>query len=231
MNSIADSWQAVRVRLARAEQRFGRKPGSVNLLAVSKTQPVEAIRDLALLGQQSFGESRVQEALPKLKALAEFGLEWHFIGPLQSNKTRAVAEHFSWVHSVERKKIAQRLSAQRIDAGLAPLNICIELNISGEASKSGVALKELERLVGQIIDLPGLKLRGLMGIPKMSADPEIQRAQFRLLRKALEDLNTQGLPLDTLSMGMSGDLEAAVAEGATVVRVGQAIFGKRPPVG
>ncbi len=231
MNSIADSWQVVRRRLAEAEQHFGRTPGSVHLLAVSKTQPVQALREAAELGQQAFGESRVQEALPKQKALAELGLEWHFIGPLQSNKTRAVAEHFSWVHSVEREKIARRLSAQRIDSGLAPLNICVELNVSGEDTKSGVAPEGLENLVEQIIDLPGLTLRGLMGIPRASTDPGHQRAQFRLLREALESLNAQGLQLDTLSMGMSGDLEAAVAEGATVVRVGRAIFGDRPPVG
>ncbi len=231
MNSIADSWHAVRQRLTAAEECFEREPGSVGLLAVSKGQPAGAIREVAALGQQSFGESRVQEALPKLEVLAALGLEWHFIGPVQSNKTRAIAEHFSWVHSVEREKIAVRLSEQRITSGLAPLNICVELNVSGEESKSGVAPEGLEMLVERIKELPGLTLRGLMAIPQASTDPEYQRAQFGLLRAALERLNAQGMQLDTLSMGMSGDLEAAVAEGATMVRVGRAIFGARVVAG
>jgi pyridoxal phosphate enzyme (YggS family) len=197
-------------------------------LAVSKTFPADDVRTAFQAGQRAFGENYVQESLEKIEALADLRaeIEWHFIGPLQSNKTRPVAEHFNWVHSVDRLKIAQRLSEQRPDA-LPPLNICLQVNVSGEASKSGVAPAEALALAGEINALPKLRLRGLMSIPEPAADLEAQRAPHRILRQLFEQLRTQGIELDTLSMGMSGDLEAAVLEGATIVRVGTAIFGKR----
>jgi len=194
------------------------------LLAVSKTHPASRIDEARAAGQAAFGENYVQEALDKMASLPR--LEWHLIGPLQSNKTRPVAEHFDWVHSVDRLKIAQRLSEQR-PATLPPLNVCLQVNVSGEASKSGVAPEEAPALGRAIAELPNLRLRGLMSIPEPAEDPAAQRAPHRTLRQLYETMRAEGLALDTLSMGMSGDLEAAVLEGATIVRIGTAIFGKR----
>lgn len=226
MNDIAARLAAVRRRLHEAEDGAGRPADSVTLLAVSKTFPAEAVRSCAAAGQTRFGESYVQEAVDKIAILADLGLEWHFIGPLQSNKTRAVAENFHWVHSIERLKIAERLSHQR-PVHLPPLQVCIQVNTSGEASKSGVPFDELPVLAAAVRALPNLHLRGLMTIPAPSDDPAEQRPPFRALREAFDQLNSEGYDLDTLSMGMSDDLEAAVAEGATMVRVGSAIFGTR----
>lgn len=223
---IADQLARVHARIADAAVRSGRDPATVDLLAVSKTFPAADLRAAQAAGQQRFGESYVSEALPKIAAVTNPRPEWHFIGPLQSNKTRAVAEHFAWVHSVDRLRIAQRLSEQRPTTA-PPLKVCLQVNISGEASKSGVAAEQLKDLAKAVADLPRLQLRGLMAIPAPTADPRAQRDAFRRLRMLLEDLHAAGLVLDTLSMGMSDDLEAAVAEGATLVRVGSAIFGTR----
>lgn len=198
----------------------------MRLLAVSKTWPAESVREAAAAGQRAFGESYVQEAIDKLDALAGLGLEWHFIGPLQSNKTRPVANAFAWVHSVDRLRIAQRLSEQR-DVHLPPLQVCIQVNVSGEASKSGVAPDALPELARAVAALPRLQLRGLMTIPEATSDVAVQRARFATLRQLKDGLVASGLSLDTLSMGMSDDLDAAIAEGATIVRVGTAIFGSR----
>ena len=223
---IAEQLQIVRARIAAAAQACGRDPASVRLLAVSKSFPAADLRAAHAVGQDCFGESYLNEALPKIAALTDPAPEWHFIGPLQSNKTRAIAEHFAWVHGVDRLKIAERLDAHR-PARLPPLNLCIQVNISGEASKSGVRLEELGALARSITPLPRLRLRGLMAIPAPSDAVSEQRAAFRQLRLAFDELIAQGLPLDTLSMGMSDDLEAAIAEGATIVRIGSAIFGSR----
>jgi pyridoxal phosphate enzyme (YggS family) len=198
----------------------------VTLIAVSKTQSAERLAELADGGQRDFGESYVQEALPKQDALAGRGLIWHFIGPIQSNKTRPIAERFDWVHSVDRLKVAERLSAQRPDE-LPPLNVCLEVNISGESSKGGVAPADLPAFACSVASLPRLRLRGLMAIPAPCDDAVGQRAGFRAMRQLLEQLRAMGLTLDVLSMGMSDDLEAAIAEGATHLRVGTALFGKR----
>ena len=202
----------------------------MSLLAVSKTFGPDAVIEAAEAGQRAFGENYLQEALDKMAAVhvarPDLLLEWHFIGPIQSNKTRPIAERFDWVHAVDREKIARRLSEQR-PAHLPPLNVCLQVNISGEASKSGVVPEEVMRLAQQVAGMPNLKLRGLMAIPEPADDPEQQRAPLRRMRELLASLQTAGLPLDTLSMGMSSDLEAAVAEGATIVRIGTAIFGKR----
>ena len=213
-------------RILTACEHSRRDPAEVQLLAVSKTRPAADLRLLAEQGQHCFGENYLQEALDKMSALQDLPLEWHFIGPIQSNKTRAIAENFSWVHSVDRLKIAQRLSEQR-PATLPPLNICLQINISAEASKSGLNLAELPELAAQVATLPRLRLRGLMAIPAPAQGEEAQRQPFAALRQALIALNTTGLQLDTLSMGMSDDLEAAIAEGATLVRVGTALFGAR----
>ena len=225
-HTLAERLAAVRARIQSAERRFAREPGSVQLLAVSKRHPADAIRACAAMGQRLFGESYAQEALEKIHDLADLDLEWHFIGPLQSNKTRPIAERFHWVHSVDREKTARRLSEQR-PAALPPLNVCLQVNISAEASKSGCTLEELTELAPLVATLPGLRLRGLMGIPAHREGFEAQREPFRCLREALEGLRRTGLELDTLSMGMSDDLEAAVAGGATLVRIGSAIFGPR----
>ena len=224
--SVAENLTAVRERIAAAERAAGREPGSTTLLAVSKKQPAAALRAVAEAGQRRFGESYLQEALDKLDALADLDLEWHFIGPLQSNKTRAIAERFDWVHSIDRLKLARRLSEQRPE-GMAPLQVCLQVNVSGEASKSGVALADLPELAAAVSELPGLTLRGLMTLPAPSDDPRVQRAPFRALAMALSDLRVEGLAVDTLSMGMSGDLESAIAEGATLVRIGTDLFGAR----
>jgi pyridoxal phosphate enzyme (YggS family) len=226
MGLIADNLQAVGSRIGAASRRFGRDPDSVRLLAVSKTCPAESVRVAAAAGQRAFGENYLQEGVEKIAALAALGLEWHFIGPIQSNKTRQLAESFDWVHSVERLKIAERLSAQR-PAGRGPLNVCLQVNVSGEASKSGCAPEAAAALAQAIARLPALRLRGLMAIPAPADDEMQQRLPFRQLREIYESLQASGLPLDTLSMGMSQDLDAAIAEGATLVRVGTAIFGER----
>jgi pyridoxal phosphate enzyme (YggS family) len=226
MSTIADRLSEVRHRIAEAEARYGRAAGGVRLLAVSKTLPAQALREAADAGQRAFGESYLQEALAKQQDLADLDLEWHFIGPIQSNKTRGIAAHFAWVHSVERLKVARRLSEQR-PAGLPPLNVCLEVNVSGEASKSGVGLEALPELAERVANLPRLALRGLMAVPARSDTLVAQREPFRRLRSAFEGLRARGLPLDTLSMGMTADMEAAIAEGATLVRIGTAIFGPR----
>jgi PLP dependent protein len=228
MSDLAHNLDAVRQRIALAARRAARDPRDVLLLAVSKTFPADDVRAAAAAGQRAFGENYVQESLAKIEALAELraSLEWHFIGPLQSNKTRPVAQQFDWVHSVDRLKIAQRLSEQRPDE-LPPLNVCLQVNVSGEASKSGVAIDEAPTVAREIAALPKLRLRGLMSIPEPAADLDAQRAPHRVLRELYERLRADGLALDTLSMGMSADLEAAVLEGATMVRVGTAIFGAR----
>ena len=228
MASIAENILQVRGRIASACAAFDRLPASVNLLAVSKTCPGVAVREAHAAGQRDFGENYVQEALGKIAELADLreGLRWHLIGPLQSNKAREVAAGFDWVHSVDRMKLAQRLSDLR-PPELAPLQVCLQVNVSGETSKSGVAPAEAPALARAVAALPRLKLRGLMAIPEPTGDLDAQRAPHRALRELLDALNAEGLGLDTLSIGMSGDLEAAVAEGATWVRVGTAIFGAR----
>jgi len=209
-----------------AARAAGRNPGDIALLAVSKTFAAAAVRAAYVAGQREFGENYVQEALEKIAELSALPLIWHFIGPIQSNKTRAIAEHFDWVHSVAREKIALRLAAARAPQ-LRPLDICLQVNVSGEASKSGVAPQDLRPLAEAVRTLPRLRLRGLMAVPEPSDDIDRQRSCFAGLRILLEQLNAAGFGLDTLSIGMSQDLEAAVMEGATMVRVGTAIFGKR----
>jgi PLP dependent protein len=242
MGSIGTNLQEVKQRMGQACSAASRNanivtlaPGlgvehSITLLAVSKTQAAQAVREALAHGQHAFGENYVQEALAKIEALADVRqqLQWHLIGPLQSNKTRPVAEAFDWVHSVDRFKIAQRLAEQR-PAQLPPLQLCLQVNVSGEDSKSGVAWAELLELARAVAALPAQRvcLRGLMSIPEPTADPQAQARPHRLLREMLLQLRSQGLELDTLSMGMSADLEAAVGEGSTVVRVGTAIFGAR----
>ncbi len=226
MATIGFNMQAVRQRVADAARACGRDPAAVGLIAVSKTFGADAVAAAHACGQRVFGENYVQEAVDKIVALASLGLEWHFIGPIQSNKTRQIAENFAWVHSVDRAKIAERLSAARPDA-LAPLQVCIQINIGDENTKSGVAPADALALARAIAALPRLKLRGLMTIPPASDDPAQQRRYFAELRKLNEQLAKAGVALDTLSMGMSADLEAAIAEGATLVRVGTAIFGQR----
>ena len=223
MSTLADNLSAISARIASAAQAAGREPASVQLLAVSKTKPASAIREIHAAGVYDFGENYLQEALTKQQALGDLPLIWHFIGPIQSNKTKAIAEHFDWVHSVDRLKIAQRLSEQR-PAGLAPLNICLQVNVSGEASKSGCAPADLPALAKAVAALPNLRLRGLMAIPEPTDDRAEQEAAFATLHQLQESL---GLGLDTLSMGMSHDLEAAIAQGATWVRIGTALFGAR----
>ena len=224
MRSIDDNLQAVLHRIARAAAAAGRDPGGVTLLAVSKTHSAALIEQALAAGQRAFGENYVQEAIEKMDALAGKAIEWHLVGPLQSNKTRPVASRFDWVHSVENEKIARRLSEQR-PAGLAPLNVLIQVNVSGEASRGGVAAEKVFSLSESINSLPRLRLRGLMAIPKAGAD----RARYRELKSLYETLKG-GLQFDTLSVGMSDDLELAVAEGATMVRIGTAIFGERQKV-
>lgn len=228
MTPISERMQAIHSRMGEAARQAGRAPDAVHLVAVSKTQPASALREAHAAGQRAFGENYLQEAQAKIAELTDLDLEWHFIGPIQSNKTRPIAELFDWVHSVDRLKIAQRLSEARPD-NLPPLNVCIEVNISGETSKGGVAPAELGELAAAIARLPRLRLRGLMAIPEPTDDVALQRARFAELRGLLARLQQQGLALDTLSMGMTHDFEAAIAEGATLVRVGTAIFGPRAP--
>lgn len=214
-------------RLRVAQQRFGRPPGSVVLLAASKSQPVEHIRQLAALGQRAFGENYLQEACPKLDGCADLDLEWHFIGAIQGNKAAQVARRFDWVHTLASQQTALRLAAAR-PADRPPLNVCLQVNIDAEPSKAGVAPVAVADLARAVAQLPQLRLRGLMAVPAPAADFQGQRRPLRALRELWLELRRQGFELDTLSMGMSGDLEAAVAEGATLVRIGTALFGPRP---
>lgn len=227
---LSESLANAHRRLANALAEAGRPLDAARLLAVSKTQPASQLREAWILGQREFGENYVQEALDKQAELSDLeGIVWHFIGPLQANKTRAVAEHFDWVHGIERDKIARRLNDQR-PANREPLQVCLQVNVSGEASKSGIAFDALPALAESVLTLPQLRLRGLMAIPAPADTLERQREPLARLREALEGLRERfpEAPLDTLSMGMSDDLEAAVLEGATLVRLGTAIFGARP---
>jgi PLP dependent protein len=222
-SGIAHALAGLKENMTKASCAAKREPGEITLVAVSKTFPAQSIRAAAACGQRHFGESYVQEALEKQNELKDLDLVWHFIGPIQSNKTREIAKHFDWAHGVDREKIAQRLSLQRPQS-LAPLNVCLQVNVSQEASKRGVAPREVFSLAKFVSGLPRLNLRGLMAIPAPDRDP---RPYFRLLRTLKEELNDQGFRLDTLSMGMSGDYEIAIQEGATLIRVGSAIFGNR----
>jgi pyridoxal phosphate enzyme (YggS family) len=226
MASIAENIFRVGQQIAEAAQACGRAPEAITLLAVSKTQSAATVREAYAAGQRDFGENYVQEALDKIGALPLPGLVWHFIGPLQSNKTRDIASHFDWVHSVDRLKIATRLNEQR-PAGMAPLNVCIQVNISEEDSKSGVAMADVEALCEALQSLPNLRLRGLMAIPAPCDDPVAQRAVYAPLTALLRQLQARYPGMDTLSIGMSADFAAAIAEGSTLVRVGTAIFGAR----
>lgn len=230
MSIITDHLKQVKERISQAAQKAARDPSGIHLLAVSKTQPVEAILEAAAAGQNAFGENYEQEAVTKILAIRanrpDLKLVWHFIGPIQSNKTRAIAEYFDWVHSVDREKIAKRLSDQR-PAGLPPLNVCLQINISGETSKSGISPENLPDLAKAVSSMPRLKLRGLMAIPEPETDPDKQRKPFRAMKLLFRQLQEAGFELDTLSMGMSDDMNTAIDEGATTVRIGTAIFGPR----
>lgn len=228
---LREGWLAVKARIERAAMAAGRDPGGIALLAVSKTFGPEAVRAGHALGQRAFGENYVREAAAKMDVTADLaGLQWHLIGPLQGNKAKEAAARFAWVHTIDRLRIGERLSRSR-PAELPPLEVCVQVNISGEASKSGVPPEEALPLAQAIAQLPRLRLRGLMGIAEPTADVSRQRAQFGILRRCFDGCRTAGLPVDTLSMGMSADLEAAIAEGATLVRVGSAIFGRRRNAG
>ncbi|MBS1187060.1 MAG: hypothetical protein H6R04_1078 [Burkholderiaceae bacterium] len=230
MSAISHNLQAVRDKIYAAANTAARAPENVNLLAVSKTWGADEVLEAARAGQRAFGENYEQEAVAKMAvvkaAQPELALEWHFIGPLQSNKTRSIAEHFDWVHSIDREKIARRLSDQR-PAELPSLNVCIQVNISGEDSKSGVSPADVPALARAIAAMPHLKLRGLMAIPEPETNPEKQRIPFAQMKQLFDQLRAQGIELDTLSMGMTDDMGAAIAAGATIVRVGTAIFGQR----
>ncbi len=226
MTTIASRLQAVKARISEAARAAGRPPGEINLVAVSKTFPPQAIAEAWAAGQSAFGENYAKEGIEKIAALSGLPLEWHYIGPIQSNKTKPIAENFDWVHGIDRAKIAERLSASRPD-NMPPLQVCIQVNVSNEASKSGVEPDAVFGLAQTIMRLPRLRLRGLMAIPEPTPDSALQRSRFRMLREIRDDLLRRGVALDTLSMGMSDDLEAAIAEGATLVRVGRSIFGER----
>ncbi len=227
MNAVVNQLAKVRKKIVEAALSAGREPSSVRLLAVSKTRAADELLTTYQEGQKDFGENYLQEALDKQELLRDCEITWHFIGPIQSNKTRSIAENFDWVHSVDRLKIAKRLSEQRPEEK-GPLNICLQVNISNEESKSGASLQELPALVKEVSELPNLHLRGLMAIPaKTSANSHDRRLPFARLRETLEIMKGQGYSVDTLSMGMTEDLEVAISEGATWVRVGRAIFGKR----
>lgn len=226
MGSICENLQRVRGSIAAAEKKFGRQSGSVQLLAASKTRTVAEIKQAIDCGQYLFGESYVQEALEKITALTDEKVEWHFIGPIQSNKTKLIAQYFSWAHSIDREKIVDRLNEQR-SCHLPSLNVCIEVNISNEASKAGVMPQDVTLLAQKIVTKPNLKLRGLMAIPEPSDNFVKQRECFKKLADLYHELNAAGFSLDTLSMGMTDDFAAAIAEGATIVRIGTAIFGPR----
>ena len=230
MSSISANLQAVRQAIHVAATTVSRDPHAITLLAVSKTFSIDAVFEAARCGQRAFGENYVQEAIDKIIAanalIPTLDLDWHFIGPIQSNKTRLIADHFDWVHSVDREKIARRLSEQR-PPHLPPLNLCLQVNISGEVSKSGAAITDTVALAGTIAALPGVRLRGLMAIPEPTDDIAAQRTAFAKVRLLFQQCRDAGIDLDTLSMGMSADLSSAIAEGATIVRIGSAIFGKR----
>ncbi len=226
MTGVTENLRKIRDLLADAAVSCGRDPDSVRLLAVSKTQPAARVLEAADAGQHDFGENQVQEGLEKIESTRTAALTWHFIGHLQSNKTRAVAEHFDWVHSIDRLKTARRLNDQR-PAELTPLHVCLQVNVDRESSKSGVAPSALPELAASVAELPRLKLRGLMCLPAIREEFEAQREPFRRLRKLAESLAADGIELDTLSMGMSDDYRAAVFEGATIVRIGTAVFGPR----
>lgn len=226
MATIASTLQNVNKRIATAAINSGRHPDEIMLLAASKTNPAEQVKEAWLAGQTIFGENYLQEALEKILTLSDLPIEWHFIGPIQSNKTKRIAENFAWVHSVDRKKIADRLSRDRPKT-LPPLQICIQVNVSGEGTKSGVSPKLVTDLAAYVVNLPQLNLRGLMAVPELTTATALQRSQFHILRNLYDQLKQDGFDLDTLSMGMSEDMEPAIAEGATIVRVGTAIFGPR----
>lgn len=227
MVNIADNLNNIRSRMAAALANTPNRSNNVRILAASKQQPTAAIRELAALDVRDFGENYLQDALPKIEALRDLDLCWHFIGQIQTNKTRLIAQHFDWVQSLDRRKIARRLNDQR-PAALAPLNVCLQVNISGESSKAGVAPAEVEQLAAATAALPRLKLRGLMAIPRAEPEYQQQLKAFTRLKLIFDRLNARGLQLDTLSMGMSHDFEAALAAGATMLRIGQALFGPRP---
>ena len=226
MTTIASRLQAVKARISAAARAAGRADGEITLVAVSKTFPPQAIAEAYAAGQSAYGENYAQEGIEKIAALSGLPLEWHYIGPIQSNKTKPIAENFDWVHGIDRAKIAERLSASR-PGNKSALQVCIQVNVSGEASKSGVAPDAVFALAQTIMRLPRLRLRGLMAIPEPTHDITLQRSRFRMLREIREDLLRRSVALDTLSMGMSDDFEVAIAEGATLLRVGRAIFGER----
>jgi len=223
---VTENLREIRDLLAKAAADASRDPAGVKLLAVSKRQPVSAIYDAAAAGQVDFGENQAVEGLEKIKIMADSSLKWHFIGHLQTNKTKAVAEHFDWVHSVDRLKTAERLSRQR-PASLDDLNICLQINVDDETSKSGIAVADVADLAKRVVSLPRIRLRGLMCLPEIRDDFESQRKPFACLRRLADQLRASGIPTDTLSMGMSGDYRAAIFEGATIVRIGTAVFGPR----
>lgn len=228
MNEISSHLEKIRKQINECEARYHRKPSSVSLLAVSKKQPLEKIQKAIQAGQMAFGENYLQESLEKIAALKNYeNIEWHFIGPIQSNKTKKIAEHFAWAHTISDSKIAKRLNDQR-PSHLPPLNICIQVNSSRETTKSGTEPEDVFSLAEYCLTLPNLKLRGLMTIPAYKKTFDEKRIELQKLRNIYEDLNNRGFNLDTLSMGMSDDLEAAIAEGATLLRIGTAIFGERP---
>ena len=227
MIGVTENLSSLSDLLNKSATEAGRDPGAVRLLAVSKKQPLTKIRDAAAAGQRDFGENLVQEGVEKIRALADLDLTWHFIGHLQSNKTRVVAENFDWVHTIDKLKTARRLSDQR-PTGLPPLNVCVQVNVDDEPSKSGVAPGEVFDLAGACVELPNLELRGLMCLPAIREGLEAQRKPFAVLRALAEDLRNRGIDTDTLSMGMTADYRAAILEGATIVRIGTALFGERP---
>jgi hypothetical protein len=227
MSTLALALQSVRQRIDRAARAAGRDPSEIALLAVSKAWPAIRVREAWQAGQLAFGENYAQEGVQKIGQLSDLLIEWHFIGPIQSNKTRVLAENFAWVHGVDCERIAERLSAAR-PLHLPPLDICLQVNVSGEASKSGIAPEQASALARAVAALPRLRLRGLMAIPRREHDEAAQRRSFRVVRELKDCIDAEGVALDTLSMGMSDDLEAAILEGATIVRVGKAIFGSRP---
>lgn len=225
-NTIAHNINVIKEQISHFEQKYARKAGSVQLLAVSKTHPIDDIRASLSVDQYHFGENYLQDALTKIESIHEEAIKWHFIGPIQSNKTRQIAENFHWVHTIDRLKIAQRLSEQR-NPELPPINVCIQVNVSDEKSKSGIHIEEALSLAKELVQLPNIRLRGLMTIPAATSDFDLQRHAFGILRELKNELHSQSIELDTLSMGMSNDMEAAIAEGSTMVRIGTAIFGAR----
>ena len=226
ITTVASRLQAVKDRITRAARSVNRQPNEITLLVASKTHPAERVREAWLAGQTIFGENYLQEALAKMPALTDLPIQWHFIGPIQSNKTKRITENFAWVHSVDRVKIADRLAKDRPES-LPALQICLQVNVSGEDSKSGVAPEELAHLAAHVVRLPRLKLRGSMAVPELTTATALQRSQFHMLWELFDQLKRDGYELDTLSMGMSEDMDIAIAEGATMVRVGTAIFGPR----